>query len=70
MGHVVAKDIYGPLGKKIDGMSVRTPQTEAFHAMLRQLYSEKEAELVVQMPWGLSTLGRISRITGRDKRAC
>ncbi|MGD9265187.1 MAG: 4Fe-4S dicluster domain-containing protein [Lysobacterales bacterium] len=68
MGHVVAKDIYGPLGKKIDGMSVRTPQTEAFHAMLRQLYSEEEAELVVQMPWGLSTLGRISRVTGRDKK--
>lgn len=66
MGHLVAKDIYGPLGEKIDSFSVRTPQTEAFHAMLRELYSPDEAELIVQMPFGLSTLGRISRITGRQ----
>jgi len=66
MGHIVAKDIYGPLGEKIDSLSVRTPQTKAFHAMLRQLYSTEEAELVVAMPFGLSTLGRIARITGRD----
>jgi ferredoxin len=64
---MVAKDIYGPLGEKIDSLSVRTPQTEAFHAMLRQLYSTEEAELIVAMPFGLATLGRISRITGRDK---
>jgi len=37
MGHLVAKDIYGPLGEKIDSLSVRTPQTKAFNAMLRQL---------------------------------
>ena len=67
MGHIVAKDIYGPLGEKIDNLSVRTPQTEAFHAMLRQLYSTEEAELIVQMPFGLSTLGRITRITGRSE---
>jgi hypothetical protein len=66
VGHIVAKDIYGPLGEKIDSLSVRTPQTEAFHAMLRQLYSTEEAELVVQMPFGLSTLGRIARLTGRE----
>jgi len=67
MGHIVAKDIYGPLGEKIDSLSVRTPQTKAFHAMLRQLYSPDEAELIVAMPFGLSTLGRISRITGRNQ---
>jgi ferredoxin len=68
MGHIVAKDIYGPLGKKIDSLSVRTPQTEAFHAMLRQLYTTEEAELVVALPYGLSTLGRISRLTGRNPK--
>lgn len=67
MGHIVAKDIYGPLGEKIDSLSVRTPQTEAFHAMLRQLYSTEEAELIVAMPFGLSTLGRIARISGRSE---
>ena len=65
MGHMVAKDIYGPLGEKIDSLSVRTPQTKAFHAILRQLYTTEEAELIVAMPFGLSTLGRIARITGR-----
>ena len=66
MGHVVAKDIFGALGEKIDGMAVRTPQTEAFQAMLRQLYSPEEAELIVAMPYRLSTLGRIAKVTGRD----
>jgi len=66
MGHMVAKDIYGPLGEKIDSLSVRTPQTKAFYAMLRQLYTTEEAELIVAMPFGLSTLGRIARLTGRN----
>ena len=47
MGHIVAKDIYGALGEKIDNLAVRTPQTKAFHAMLRQLYSPDDAELIV-----------------------
>ena len=66
MGHIVAKDIYGPLGEKIDSLSVRTPQTRAFYAMLRQLYTTEEAELIVAMPFGLSTLGRIARLSGRN----
>ncbi len=65
MGHTVAKDIYGALGEKIDSLSVRTPQTKAFYAMLRQLYSPEEAELIVAMPFRLSKLDRIARVTGR-----
>lgn len=67
MGHIVAKDIYGALGEKIDGLSVRTPQTKAFYAMLRQLYSPEEAELIVAMPFRLSTLDRIATVTGRNR---
>jgi hypothetical protein len=67
VGHIVAKDIYGPLGEKIDNLSVRTPQTRAFYALLRQLYSPDEAELVVAMPFGLSTIGRIAKVTGRHR---
>jgi len=67
MGHLVAKDIYGALGEKIDNLAVRTPQTKAFHAMLRQLYSPDDAELIVRMPFTLSTLDRITKITGRDR---
>ena len=68
MGHMVAKDIYGALGDKIDNLHVRTPQTEAFYAMLRELYSADEAELIVAMPFGLSTLERIAKVTGRDRK--
>ena len=67
MGHVVAKDIYGALGDKIDNLQVRTPQTGAFYAMLRELYSPDEAELIVKMPFSLSTLDRIAKVTGRDR---
>jgi ferredoxin len=67
MGHVVAKDIYGALGDKIDNLQVRTPQNEAFYAMLRELYSPDEAELIVKMPFSLSTLDRIAKVTGRDR---
>ncbi len=66
MGHIVAKDIYGPLGAKIDNLTVRTPQTKAFYAMLRQLYSPEEAELIVGMPFTLSKLDRIAKVTGRN----
>lgn len=67
MGHMVAKDIYGALGEKIDSMAVRTPQTKAFHAMLRQLYSADDAELIVGMPFSLSTIDRIAKVTGRGR---
>jgi ferredoxin len=65
---MVGKDIYGSLGGKIDSLSVRTPQTETFHAILRELYSPEEAELIVQMPFTLSTLERIAQVTGRDRK--
>lgn len=68
MGHIVAKDIYGALGEKIDGLSVRTPQTRAFYEMLRLLYSPEEAELIVRMPYRLSRLDRIAKVTGHAPR--
>jgi Fe-S-cluster-containing hydrogenase component 2 len=67
MGHLVAKDIFGALGEKIDSLAVHTPQTRAFHAVLRELYSPEEADLVVGMPFTLSTADRIARVTGRDR---
>jgi hypothetical protein len=66
MGHVVAKDVYGALGDKIDGLTVRTPQTEAFHAMLRELYSPEDAELIVKMPFTLARVERIAKLAGMD----
>ena len=67
MGHIVAKDMYGALGDKIDSLTVRTPRNEAFYAMLRELYSPDEAELIVKMPFTLSTLDRITKGTGLER---
>ena len=67
MGHIVAKDMYGALGDKIDSLTVRTPRNEAFYAMLRELYAPDEAELIAKMPFTLSTLDRITKVTGLDR---
>lgn len=66
MGHLVAKDVYGSLGQKIDSLTVRAPQTETFRSMLREIYTAEEAELIVAMPFALSTLERIAQVSGRD----
>ena len=63
MGHIAAKDIYRRLGRKIDNLSARTPWNDALFAILKGLYSEPEAELVVAMPYGLSTIEKIASRT-------
>jgi len=64
MGHITAKDIYRQLGSKIDNLAARTPWNDALFAILKELYSEREAELVVAMPYGLSTIDRIATLAG------
>ncbi|MCK5242362.1 4Fe-4S binding protein [bacterium] len=64
MGHMVAKDVYKQLGKKIDGLSVRVPWNNDFYSLLKELYSLEEAELLIKMPYALSTLNRVQAITG------
>ena len=63
MGHLVGKDLYRQLGAKIDGLSVRAPWNDTFHAILKELYTEADAELVVRMPYSLSTIERLERVT-------
>jgi len=63
MGHIVGKDIYRQLGKKIDGLSMRAPWNERLRSILCELYSEDEADLAVRMPYSLSNLDQISKIT-------
>ncbi len=65
MGHMVAKDLYGALGEKLDGLTMRAPQTETFRQMIEVLYSPEEADLIVRMPYTLSTLERIAQLAGR-----
>lgn len=68
MGHLVSKDIYKQLGKKIDGLSARVPWNQTLHAVLKELYTEEEADLAVKMPYGLSTEGAVARQTGLPKK--
>ncbi len=68
MGHLVGKEIYRQLGSKIDQLSVRTPWNETLYQILKELYTPQEAELLVRMPFNLSSLQRISRVTGMREK--
>ena len=63
MGHLVGKDVYRNLGKGIDKLHVRTPWNEELYAVLKELYTTEEAELIVKMPMVFSGIDRISRIS-------
>ncbi len=67
MGHLVGKDIFQQLGKKIDGTTLRTPQNDKLYAILKELYSPDEAELVIKMPYSISSFNRLVRTTGIEK---
>ncbi len=64
MGHLAGKDVFRKVGKKIDGLGVRVHWNEALHRIVREIFSEAEADLYVRMPYGLSPLDRLERVTG------
>ena len=63
MGHGVAKDLYTRLGEKIDHLSIRVPNNEAFYAILKEVFTPEEAELVVTMPYALSSFQKVRQTT-------
>ena len=63
LGHLVGKDVYRNLGKGIDKLHVRTPWNEELYAVLKELYTTEEAELIVKMPMVFSGIDRTSRIS-------
>jgi Fe-S-cluster-containing hydrogenase component 2 len=67
MGHMVGKDVYRQLGHKIDGLITRAPWNDTFHAILKELYTSEEADLVVRMPYGMASLDKIAQVTGYEK---
>ena len=67
MGHLVGKDIYRKLGKKLDGLTVRTPWNDTLHEILKELYSEVEADIIVKMPYGLASARKIANVTGYEE---
>lgn len=64
MGHLVGKELYRRLGKKIDGLTMRAPWNDQLYAILKELYSEEDAELIIRMPYGLTPLDRLEKVTG------
>ncbi len=67
MGHLVGKDIFRELGAKIDGMEMRAPWNDRLRAVLEELYTREEADVVIKMPYGLSTFGHLKTATGYEE---
>lgn len=68
MGHLVGKELYRKLGKKIDGLTMKAPWNDSFFNILKELYSEEEADVVVRMPYGPSPFGDIQKSLNYDER--
>jgi ferredoxin len=66
MGHIVGKDLYRNLGQKLDMLNVRVPWNETFRAILQELYTVEEADLVVRMPSGLCTGEELAAYTNLE----
>jgi len=64
MGHIGEKNIYRKLGRKIDNLTIRAPWNKNLYAILRELYSPEEAEVVVKMPFGFIKFEQIEKSTG------
>jgi NAD-dependent dihydropyrimidine dehydrogenase PreA subunit len=67
MGHLVGKDIYQGLARKIDNLHVRAPFDETMYKILKSIYSEEEALVVAKMPFLFSSLERVAKITKIEK---
>jgi uncharacterized Fe-S cluster-containing radical SAM superfamily enzyme len=63
MGHTDIKKIYQKLGRKVDNLPTRAPWNETFYEILKKLYSETEADVLVKMPYGLSDLNHVAQAT-------
>lgn len=63
MGHLVGKTLYKRLSVNIDNMGFPIAGNQAFFAVLRHLYSETEASIVIQLPYRLSSLQQIEKLT-------
>ena len=67
MGHAAGKDTYRRLGCAIDNLTFRAPWNETFRAILEELYSQEEADLVIRMPATLASFDRLMSLTGYEE---
>lgn len=66
MGHLAGKDVFRRVGAKLDNGTVKAPWTEALHQVIREVFTEEDADVYVKMPYTFSTASRIARTTGYD----
>lgn len=59
--------VYHRLAKKIDSLNVRAPLNDTWQTILKELFTTEEADVVARMPYTLSTLERISKVTKIEK---
>jgi len=67
MAHGNINEIYRKLGKKIDGTTTRAPWNQALYEVLKALYTPREADLLVRMPYGISRFEQIAHSTKYDQ---
>ena len=67
MGHLVGKDVYRQVGRKLDGLTARAPWNDTLHRIVKELFSEDEADLFVRMPYSLAPFARIAGVTGIEE---
>ena len=67
MGHLAGKEIYQQLGDKLDNLPFRVSKNKELYSILRSLYNADEAELIVKMPFGLSTDDQIGKASNFEK---
>ena len=69
MGHLTGKNLYRALGHKVDALSMRVPWDRTLYALLKELYSEADAELIVKLPYSFAPLARLEQVTGMAESA-
>jgi NAD-dependent dihydropyrimidine dehydrogenase PreA subunit len=67
MGHTAGERVYRSLGNKIDSLQTRAPWNDAFHEILKTLYTPEQADLVTKMPYGLANLDEIEKVTKYER---
>ena len=70
MGHVHnGKGAYGRLQKRLDRFPIGAPPAPALYEILKNLYTEEEAEVGARMPIRFTGIGGIARRTGKSPEA-
>ena len=63
----MSDDIYAKLVERINQFDVKFASVDSFVALLKEMYSEEEAELAASFPSGSFTLGQLGLIFRRDE---